>query len=788
MSDPSDTSLPSPSSQHTTVVQIDLPADPPSYDNIITTTTNPLAESSTSSPSPLLHPAPAYDHYNYHRDDLLRSLAVPSAPYLPHYQHQRLPRSPHASSQIMDELPGYVALDLFEPPWTLSSGRCIKYTVLAHQEAGQFTEEPNHVGSGGTSGVPGGAYLHDVVIRQPPVPRMLQRRIRGPSTSSTANNTNNTRSAAAGSQVSDDSDEGDDDGQTPSVVYKRTSAWALEYWCEDTIMYLYFPVKLPEAEEETQRQQEQQQNDHEQGTEGFRTQPQSLNIVIPPGPAAGAVLEDAAHTDLPPPEQHGSSSSVNQAITAHRHPPFHPTASQVSDSRTTPTTSPWDTNRPRTKPCNIIPTFALVAANDPMAGLWTSRIDDKLVEYSLQTSSRDQVLLHWRVRGGGTGEEKISGDGVIAGCLHELDTVWNWIRDLPIWQRQWWGWCWSWTTMTVRRRMAMTRASMQRQNGTRGPSRQWTPPPRPQRVQSYRREKEKLLNTKARLLRLRQDCEIMFRVRGQHFAWRDVTHEKLTSPPSTSTSTSTSTPSQPAMTQLESIPMQPPSYQPRAMTIQSPLPTSAAHLQQLQAASIASDVEMAANHHQAPTLPPANIDTTPTTTTTTAVGPATTTTPSNARMFALYRDDHFDVDKKRKGYIVAEVWVVEEKQENDNVTSVAEEENQRSETEAEGNPTSTITTANDDDGAALSLEGLAPLDPFPDNLRRRKCMIRIKQNLNHDMETFVLTTGPRLPDLFDRIPRRSPVTSGHTLLYASLLMSLFMGWGLFFLTKKDLGW
>ncbi|KAF9570970.1 hypothetical protein EC968_001160 [Mortierella alpina] len=38
---------------------------------------------------------------------------------------------------------------------------------------------------------------------------------------------------------------------------------------------------------------------------------------------------------------------------------------------------------------------------------------------------------------------------------------------------------------------------------------------------------------------------------------------------------------------------------------------------------------------------------------------------------------------------------------------------------------------------------------FPSKLRRRQCVIRVMQGLNADVETFALSTGPRLPELFD---------------------------------------
>ncbi|KAF9968513.1 hypothetical protein BGZ70_003074 [Mortierella alpina] len=38
---------------------------------------------------------------------------------------------------------------------------------------------------------------------------------------------------------------------------------------------------------------------------------------------------------------------------------------------------------------------------------------------------------------------------------------------------------------------------------------------------------------------------------------------------------------------------------------------------------------------------------------------------------------------------------------------------------------------------------------FPSKLRQRQCVIRVMQGLNSEVETFALSTGPRLPELFD---------------------------------------
>ncbi|KAG0257210.1 hypothetical protein DFQ27_005257 [Actinomortierella ambigua] len=944
--------------QHATVVNMDLPPDPPSYE-VITTT---LPAPSTS----LLPPAPAYNRYDQHDhgDDVLSSLAIPGSSLPPLYQQQQQQQQQHprrwslqASPPLVDELPGYVAMDQFEPPWTLPNGRCIKYTVLAHHEveglgAGVGRETP---AGGGGGAIPSGSYLHEVVAHQPPIPRSFRRRIQqttsSPSSTSINNNNNNNSASTGSTTTGDDNEDGGNvTGEPPSAVYKRTSAWALEYWCEDTIMYLYFPVEptqsaeggespsqeqndetenarsqeaqesqeIPEQQQEEeeveQGEQQQQQQLHQQwreqedgsqeqgprepceqqctlvqppvremaivvaeeeeqkeggnniaqhahtpaqeeGVEGFQVQPQSSVVIHPLGSITGAahthhhraqeqdgsLSATATSTStsttvvgIPPAFQHPPPLEPPPPTTTPSSPPSPPlpnvTPNQICDTQlssvsdtttfsttTTPSPAPRNNNnsnnnnnstthaqthhhrhhhhhhRNRAKPIKTIPTFTLVAANDPMTCVWTSRVDDKLVEHSLQTSTRDQVLLHWRARGGGTGDEKLRlTEGVVAGCQHEWATCLDWVCGLAIWQWQprWWR--------SRRGRVGTSNLlpeQQEQQQQQQRPQRQQENQEQPssqlgegeQRSgRRRRRERASLTSTKKeRLLRVRLDCEIMFRVRGQYYAWRDVTEEKLLTPP----------PPPPR-------PIEPPRYLPLAMTIQSPLPSSSSHTLQRQVATApVRETDRAESGRRGEAIagqrPPTNTGTATATTTTrtTPTMMTATTKSSNARMFALYRDDHFDVDKKCRGYCVAEVWVVHEESAEDGQVDEFET--------GAGDPTqlTSITTAttiineginNSSEGPIVphAAEASTPMeaeDSFPASLRRRKCMIRIKQNLSHDVETFILTTGPRLPDLFNRIPRRSPITSGHTLMYAVLVMSLFLGWGLFFLTKKDLG-
>lgn len=48
-----------------------------------------------------------------------------------------------------------------------------------------------------------------------------------------------------------------------------------------------------------------------------------------------------------------------------------------------------------------------------------------------------------------------------------------------------------------------------------------------------------------------------------------------------------------------------------------------------------------------------------------------------------------------------------------------------------------------------SLSHVTPPSSFPPSLLRRKCVIRVLRGLNPEVETFALSTGPRLPELFE---------------------------------------
>ncbi|KAG0243109.1 hypothetical protein BGW41_002971 [Actinomortierella wolfii] len=817
--------LPQPSPpEHLSVMAIriphplDLPPNPPSYEDV------------HRHHHPPTLPAPEYvdNNDNDNDDDLMGSLGIPSSSQ--HQQH----RGVH-TGDVVDEPPSYVMLDEHEPPWTLPSTESIKYTVLAHYGIGGEAEaryEAQHDQQERSPQQPQthratmsdherfehfstsfaspstppptphplayeshGTYFHEVIARSPaPPPRQRRQRLyRSRHRRNSADN------------FDEDDDELDLEAPPAPVIYRRSSPWALEYWCEDTIMYLYFPIQMTEAQrgpeemqaevarerneapstfrssfprfsrrgigqqqEHAQVQQQQQIHEHEeqQQRQQVTAETEDHHPAIVPQPHGAAIInEEEARgetaervvesttettTDRPHTQQSSSTASVPsniQGIQAQQdllsttavHSPIYETPSPgpppppgaslthqiaVTDRPTINTvTNTANTTNTTTTTTHNTPTFALVSANDPVSCVWTSRVDEEQVERSVQNSIRDEVRPAWRVRGGGTGDEKIFHQGVVEGMQEELAAC---IACMPCFNSK-----------------RMRSASLE----------------------------EIAAKNAARQLRLREACEIMVRVRGQYFAWRDVTHEKLGHQQgSRGAGTRTGAGIQSGLSSSSSL-GSPPTYQPQTMTVMvSTLPQQQ------------SEVERA---HTRPTPilqrhPPSR-------------------TPSNARMFALYRDDHFELNKKKKGFCVAEVWVVHEEG-HEQVCGTIVNDAIGQTNEGAGTLATTAPSNPGDGPQTLGERSLPPPpsnsseqrqaagDTFPEALRRRKCMIRIKQGMHHDIETFILTTGPRLVDLFDKQPRNNPVTTGHALLYAVLVLSVFIGWGIFFLTRGNVGW
>ncbi|KAG0266430.1 hypothetical protein DFQ27_009732, partial [Actinomortierella ambigua] len=80
-------------------------------------------------------------------------------------------------------------------------------------------------------------------------------------------------------------------------------------------------------------------------------------------------------------------------------------------------------------------------------------------------------------------------------------------------------------------------------------------------------------------------------------------------------------------------------------------------------------------------------------------------------------------------------------------------------------PTTTTTTT-----------GSGGEDAFPSTLRRRRCMLRLRQGLSADVESFILATGPRLPELyevFDHDSYHPRISRCRVMLYSIITISIF---------------
>ncbi|KAF9352591.1 hypothetical protein BGX26_009632 [Mortierella sp. AD094] len=197
-----------------------------------------------------------------------------------------------------------------------------------------------------------------------------------------------------------------------------------------------------------------------------------------------------------------------------------------------------------------------------------------------------------------------------------------------------------------------------------------------------------------------QDMEIFMRVRGLHYAWREEDYGSRQSP------------------------------------IISPL-----HQHQSSQETVHDGgAELTSRHMHDTSFPTA---------------PVSLATPSYnhrkmmPRVFTLVRDDSFVMGQQLKGDIVAEVWI-------------------EGETEASISPTGSETALDNhphmqDSGASASRFRSSSLhsfdiqlsSSFPVGLRKRRCVVRVAQGLHTEVETFALSTGPRLIELYDLYTEQS---------------------------------
>ncbi|KAF8960744.1 hypothetical protein BGZ46_001505 [Entomortierella lignicola] len=117
------------------------------------------------------------------------------------------------------------------------------------------------------------------------------------------------------------------------------------------------------------------------------------------------------------------------------------------------------------------------------------------------------------------------------------------------------------------------------------------------------------------------------------------------------------------------------------------------------------------------------------------------------RVFSLVRDDSFVMGRMVKGGTVAEVWI--EGATEVQTSPIGSEVLPSNQSNLESSVTPGIQVR------SLSLANISvhssntgSSSPFPAELRRRRCVIRIAHGLHTEVETFALSTGPRLVEFF----------------------------------------
>ncbi|KAG0364298.1 hypothetical protein BC939DRAFT_444599 [Gamsiella multidivaricata] len=158
-------------------------------------------------------------------------------------------------------------------------------------------------------------------------------------------------------------------------------------------------------------------------------------------------------------------------------------------------------------------------------------------------------------------------------------------------------------------------------------------------------------------------------------------------------------------------------------------------------------------------------------------GPATATTLSmpaspdyedvigatkKPRMFLLVRDDSLVMGQRVKGGTVAEVYIIEDgvntaavSQDNvaisnyDSIAAVSSPLNASFSLASALPPSSSHARPSISSSSTSSGISEARSSSFPSSLRRRRCVVRILHGMHSEIETFALSTGPRLPELFE---------------------------------------
>ncbi|KAF9159020.1 hypothetical protein BGX21_003162 [Mortierella sp. AD011] len=157
---------------------------------------------------------------------------------------------------------------------------------------------------------------------------------------------------------------------------------------------------------------------------------------------------------------------------------------------------------------------------------------------------------------------------------------------------------------------------------------------------------------------------------------------------------------------------------------------------------------------QSPIMSPLHQHQNPRTTVHDGAAPSYDHWKATPRIFALIRDDSFVMGRQLKGDTVAEVWI--EGEAGPSISSAS------TETALDNHPHSRNSRAFASRLRSSSLAGISVhssetqlSSSFPGALRKRRCVIRVAQGLHTEVETFALSTGPRLIELYDLYTEQS---------------------------------
>ncbi|KAI1303949.1 hypothetical protein EDD11_005265 [Mortierella claussenii] len=174
-----------------------------------------------------------------------------------------------------------------------------------------------------------------------------------------------------------------------------------------------------------------------------------------------------------------------------------------------------------------------------------------------------------------------------------------------------------------------------------------------------------------------------------------------------------------------------------------------------------------------------------------------------SRLFTLIRDDSLVNGQRVKGGPVAQIWIIEDQPDplltipaTATVTTMTVSPESASMPSYSGGDQTSASDPNpvlDDSpslshisivsssSSSLSSAGSAWSSSFPLSLRKRHAIVRIIHGLHSEVETFALSTGPRLPELFDLYSDQSlPGPSRNSFIcslvtFGVIFLSAFMG-------------